>query len=232
MSAPLSGVILTVLPLALGAAVSPLLMVGEILCLTQPRSGLRQGWLFVAGNALVLLLWLLIALLLGQALPLRQAGSDAISGCLHVALGLVLVTLATQLLLHPAALRGPGSDPALEHRTEESTQRKPLRSFVIGLLMMAENMSTLVLFLPAVTDIARADQPAGIAGLELALVSLITLSPSLAPALLASVGGRRGRRLLDRLDRWLQPRKHLLALGVSLAMGGYMLGSGVMRLLG
>ena len=40
-------------PPALGAAVSPLVVAGEIYCISEPAAGLRRGWRFTAGNALV-----------------------------------------------------------------------------------------------------------------------------------------------------------------------------------
>jgi len=50
LSAP---VLLEILPLALGAALSPLVVAGEIYCISEPAAGLRRGWRFTAGNALV-----------------------------------------------------------------------------------------------------------------------------------------------------------------------------------
>ena len=44
---------LDVVPLALGAAVSPMLLVGQMRTLTAPGSGVRQSWAYLAGNALV-----------------------------------------------------------------------------------------------------------------------------------------------------------------------------------
>ena len=67
MSAP---VLLEILPLALGAAVSPLVVAGEIYCISEPTAGLRRGWLFTAGSALVVGIWLAIGQAMGHALPL------------------------------------------------------------------------------------------------------------------------------------------------------------------
>jgi hypothetical protein len=58
-------VVLEILPLGLGAAVSPLVVAGEIYCISEPAAGLRRGWLFAAGNALVVGIWLAIGLAMG-----------------------------------------------------------------------------------------------------------------------------------------------------------------------
>jgi hypothetical protein len=38
---------------------------GEIYCISEPAAGLRRGWLFAAGNALVVGIWLAIGLAMG-----------------------------------------------------------------------------------------------------------------------------------------------------------------------
>lgn len=217
-----SAVLWEVLPLALGAAVSPLLLIGEVLCLSAPSAGLRRGWLFAGGNGLVVAIWLAIGLAMGQALPHRQTGSDPISACLHLAMGLVLLTVAAQLRLHPAAAAPP--------RPKREAAHPLRRSLALGVVMMAQNLSTLALFFPAVTLVARAGQSPAASAADLGLLCLITLSPSLLPALLASFGGERARRALDRGYRWLQPRQRTVAMGMLLVMGSALLISGVSRL--
>lgn len=218
-----SAVLWEVLPLALGAAVSPLLLIGEVLCLSAPSAGLRRGWLFAAGNGLVVLIWLAISVAMGQALPDRQTGSDPISACLNLAMGLVLLTVAVQLRLHPSAAAAP---PRPKHEVAH-----PLRgSLALGVGLMAQNLSSLALFLPAVTAVARAGQGLAASAADLGLLCLITLSPSLLPALLASFGGERARRALDRGYRWLQPRQHAVAMVMLLVLGSALLIRGVSRL--
>ena len=48
---------LAILPLALGSAVSPLVLVAQILTVTRSGSGLRAGWWFGLGSAVVVALW-------------------------------------------------------------------------------------------------------------------------------------------------------------------------------
>lgn len=218
-----SAVLWEVLPLALGAAVSPLLLIGEVLCLSAPSAGLRRGWLFAGGNGLVVAIWLAIGLAMGQALPDRQRGSDPISACLHLAMGLVLLTVAVQLRLHPASAAAPP-------RPRPEAGHPLRRSFALGVVMMAQNLSTLALFFPAVTAVARAGQGPAASAADLGLLCLITLSPSLLPALLATFGGERARRALDRGYRWLQPRQRAVAIVMLLVLGSALLLSGVSRL--
>jgi len=215
-------VLLEILPLGLGAAVSPLVVAGEIYCISEPAAGLRRGWLFAAGNALVVGIWLAIGLAMGHALPTRPDGADAISVALRLAMGLVMLVLGIQLLLHPprgaTAPTGPGP------------KRPDLRAFALGVGVMAQNMSSLVLFFPAVADITRAGQASGAEAMPLIVLVLLTLSPCLVPPLLVSLGGKGGRTLLDRFNRWLKPKQWALGLVVFFGMAAYLLISGIQAL--
>jgi len=215
-------VLLEILPLGLGAAVSPLVVAGEIYCISEPEAGLRRGWLFTAGSALVVGIWLAIGLAMGHALPTRPDGADAISVALRLAMGLVMLVLGIQLLLHPprgaTARSGPGP------------KRPDLRAFALGVGVMAQNMSSLVLFFPAVADITRAGKASGGEAMPLTVLVLLTLSPCLVPPLLVSLGGQGGRTLLDRFNRWLKPKQWALGLMVFFGMAAYLLISGIQAL--
>ena len=212
-------ILLEILPLGLGAAVSPLVVAGEIYCIREPTAGLRRGWLFVAGNALVVGIWLAIGLAMGRALPTRPDGADAISVALRLAMGLVMMVLGIQLLLHPprraTAPTGPGP------------KRPDLRAFALGVGVMAQNMSSLVLFFPAVADVTRAGQASGGEVGPLIVLVLLTLSPCLVPPLLVSLGGQGGRTLLDRFNHWLTPKQWALGLMVFFGMAAFLLISGI-----
>jgi hypothetical protein len=62
MSAPAEWSLLSrLLPLAIGAAVSPMVLVVQLLNLSSPRQALFRSFVFVLGCALVVLSWLLCA---------------------------------------------------------------------------------------------------------------------------------------------------------------------------
>jgi hypothetical protein len=62
MSAPAEWSLLSrLLPLAIGAAVSPMVLVVQLLNLSSPRPALFRSFVFLLGCALVVLSWLLCA---------------------------------------------------------------------------------------------------------------------------------------------------------------------------
>jgi hypothetical protein len=82
-------VLLEILPLALGAALSPLVVAGEIYCISEPAAGLAIH----RRQCPVVRIWLAIGQAMGHALPTRPDGADAISVALRLAMGLVMLVL-------------------------------------------------------------------------------------------------------------------------------------------
>lgn len=184
-----------VLPLAIGAAVSPVVLVFQLLNLSSPHRALARSAAFLLGCTLVVLLWLLCAGWIASLLPISQRGPDPIAAALDATFALLLCALGQRILQQPRPLE-PRPAPA-----------GVLAPALNGLALMGCNLSSLVLFLPAVQDISRAPL-AGTAwwGATL-LVAVITLLPAWLPPLLALLLGRRGRTALARLSCWVVPRQ-------------------------
>ncbi|MCP9834794.1 MULTISPECIES: GAP family protein [unclassified Cyanobium] len=209
-----------VVPLALGAAVSPLLLVGQMRLLTAPGSGVKQSWAYAAGNALVVGGWAVVGLGSGGSLPVRPAaGADPVSAGIHLVLAAVLLAIGVHSLHRDA---GTGS-PAPDGHTLA-------RSFAMGAVLMAGNLTSLVLYLPALQDLARSGLAAvPLAGLVL-LVSLVTLAPSLLPPVVLVLTGAWGRAHLERLCRWTLVHQGQINAGLCLGFAAYLGRSGVARL--
>ena len=163
---PFQAAALAILPLALGASVSPLVLVAQILTVTGSDSGLRAGWWYLLGSAVVVALWIALALVVGHALPQPAPGPDPESACLRLVLALVLLGLGLRLLQRPPAAaearagqasaapevppkggRVDGSQ-TLDDQAGQGTRRHPLRrAFGLGLVTMGSNLTSLVLVL-------------------------------------------------------------------------------------
>ena len=123
------------IPLALGAAVSPVLLFGAIAAMTGARP-LARGAAFALGAALPLLALTALALILGRALSLPQA-SDAVKGAIDIGFGLLLIALGARAALRPAAKtepRRPSDGPAT-------------RYVGLGAGLMTSNVTTIALYL-------------------------------------------------------------------------------------
>jgi len=245
---------LAILPLALGAAVSPLVLVAQILTVTRSDSGLRAGWWYGLGSAVVVALWIALALVVGHALPQPAPGPDPESAGLRLVLALVLLGLGLRLLQRPPAGVGARADQAsaaLESSVQGSwtdgsqtdgsqtpdsqggqgTRRHPLRrAFGLGLVTMGSNLTSLVLVFPAVHDLGRDRLPGVQEALLVGLIALFTLLPSLAPPLLLLVCGARGQRQLERLRGWTGAHQRQISGALCLGFGLLLAFSGLSSL--
>jgi len=219
---------LAILPLALGSAVSPLVLVAQILTVTRSGSGLRAGWWFVFGAAMVVALWIALALVVGHALPQPLPGPDPESACLRLVLALVLLGLGLKLLgaapgsgQARAGEQGPSPGGEGEGRQEgPAAPGHPMgRAVGLGLVTMASNLTSLVLVFPAVHDLGRDRLPGLQEALLVGLIALFTLLPALAPPLLLLASGASGRRQLERLNGWTQAHQRQISGALCLGFG-------------
>ena len=196
---------------------------GEIYCLVEPAAGVRRGAMYAAGNALAVGIWLVIGLSLGQTFPTHNHdGTDWFSVFLRLLMGLVMLALGTNLLL-----KGPRKGKA---SSQSASKHSDLRAFSIGMGLMAPNVSSLVLFFPALAAITRGAPTRAEEFLLIGLLVLIliTMSPCLIPLLLVGVAGRGGRTLLERINKWLKPKQWALGLLVCFATATYLVISGIL----
>ena len=221
MDSSLTALAFEVLPLAVGAAVSPLVLVAQVLTLTSPGSGLRRGWCFALGSALVAAIWAVLGLATGADLPARTSGPDPVSACLHLVLAIVLVVIGIEILQRAEPQKAAGS-AAVAHPFRES--------FLLGMGLMAANLTSLVLFLPAIQDVARSGASAITQALMAGLVSLIALLPSLGPPLALVLAGSAGRRGLVALSGWSERHQRKINAALCFGFSIYLAISGLLRL--
>ena len=184
-----------VLPLAIGAAVSPVVLVCQLLNLSSPHRAMARSAGFLLGCTLMVLVWLLCAGWIASLLPTSQPGPDPIAAALDATFALVLCALGKRILQQPRP------------RDPRPAAAGVLAPAVSGLALMGCNLSSLVLFLPAVQDISRAPLPGPVWWGATVLLVALTLLPAWLPSLIALLLGRRGRTALARLSSWVVPRQ-------------------------
>jgi hypothetical protein len=224
MSGSLSEVLRSVLPLAVGAAVSPVILLLQMVVLTDGEARARRAWAVAAGAATSLIAWGVAGWLLIDRLPTPRRGPDATAAAVDLVLALVLVALGLRALTQrhdPAPTPSPGTS-----RRASSVGV----AYGLGVAAMAGNVTTIVLFLPAVRDIARADLAVADTAVALAVLLAITLAPALLPVLAVSIGGAAGRRALDRLGAFTSAHHATIAAVVSFGFALYLGLKGLRRL--
>jgi hypothetical protein len=201
------------LPLALGAAVSPVLLLLTLATLSGPRR-LSRGTALALGAAVPLVALTLLALLIGIRTGHMPKHDE---GALDLAIGLVLLALGFRALRHPPR---PGAEP----RTPQSDHPAGLaRSFVLGMAAMSTNVTTIALYIPAMKMVAASDTDDA-AKVAVAVIAMaVTLSVVLVPLLLTAIAPGASGRLLDALGRFMTARRHVIEVVLMLGFGGYLM---------
>ncbi len=208
------------LPLALGAAVSPVVLMTEVLALSSAERPKLKGWLVVAGSGLILVAYELAILFVGAHLSANKRPhhlEDAI-------VGLGAAALLGWLLLKGWRSRGTNKGPGVLGRLAGA---KPGAFFGIGMLIMLTNASTLILVLPAVRLINHAHVSGAEQAAALGLLTVFGLLPALAPAVLVSALGASGARLSAALNRFVEAHAAQLTMGLEAVFLVYFLVKGI-----
>ncbi len=201
MTSSLPELLARVLPLALGAAVSPVIVLLQMVTLTSGTARLRRAWLVAAGAAVALIGWAVAGWLLVNHLPTPRRGPDPTAGAVDLTLALVLVALGLRSLAHR---HDPAPVPAPSTAADSAHAGHLAAAFGLGLVAMASNVTTIVLFLPAVRDIARAD----VTTLDTAVALLVLLAACLGKGVACWAAARRAVGPADRARRWRErPRR-------------------------
>ncbi len=200
-----------VVPLAAGAAISPTTLALQLFVLSRKTAPLARSWAIAAGYAAVLLVEMALAFAFaastGSGAPSRpeawvKLGFAAGLACLGV-----------------VALRRPPKRREPKPETGEPTLGRYL---AVGVALMATNVTTAALYLPAMHHVGASDVgPVGTA-LAALLVLAITLIPAVAPPLAVTLLGDQARAALDRLSELSARHSRAINAGVCFGFAAFL----------
>lgn len=195
-----------VVPLALGAAISPTTLALQLFVLSRKTAPLARAWAIAAGYAVVLLAMMGIAFVFAASTGGGSQSKPEAWLKLACAVGLAVLGVI--------ALRRP---PKQRKRAPEGSEPKLGRFFAIGVALMATNLTTAALYLPAMHDVGDAGASAPGVVLAALVVIAITLIPAVAPPLAVTLLGDRARDALDALSAFCA--RHSRAINASVCFG-------------
>jgi Sap, sulfolipid-1-addressing protein len=212
VSAALS-LFLQVLPLAIGAAISPTFLAMQMVVLTSGAPGaLARGWALAAGSMSMLLLISFGGLSLLAQLPDFQTGQPSPAQAAILALGgIALLVAALVIRRRPVTHK----DSMLKRVVDAS----PPVLFIISAVRLAINATTLALYIPALHVITNSTvSPAGKASAFLMLF-VITELAVVAPVVAVTVLGERAKPFLGRVHEAIERRSRVLTLATCAGFG-------------
>jgi len=213
-----------VIPLALGAAVSPALLTVAVLTISSPRRGLARGFALALGVlAAITVLTALGLTILSHTTSHPSATKSAVSDAIDVTVGLVLLALALKGLLDRSKAQ-PAGDPA------DDSSRAPMgliATFGAGAALMVSNVTSIILYIPAMKEIAKSDVSDAGKAVTTVIVMLITALPVLLPLAVRLVAPQSSQRWLASLNEFISRHHHTLIVGVEIVFGTYLLAKGL-----
>ncbi len=224
-----------VLPLAVGAAISPTVLAVALLIMSSDRRPVARGVAFVGGVVVV------VAGLTAAGLAVSgQVGKPShmrveITRTIDLVVGVLLLVLAASTVLrmltaHRAAATDP-TDPADPTAPDAATTARHHDGLVtaglLGAAMMLSNFSTILLYLPAMHAISRSHVPDGQKVVVVVVVAFITTLPATAPLLMRVVAPGPAARTFGVLHSWVTRHSAQVALVVELVFGAWLVWKGL-----
>lgn len=208
-----------VLPLALGAALSPTLLTLQVLTLAGRRAPLARAWAIAFGCLVVVIAWCALGLtVLDQVSERTSTRSSTVEAIVKFAAAAALLALAGRSLLrHPTAAEQHHS------RTHDRIEKAGAPFFVVvGMGGMLTNFTTIVLFFPALHEITRSDASETARAIVVVMLAAITMLPVVLPPLAVALLGSRAHRALEALNRFTTAHRRTISAAICLAFAAYL----------
>jgi len=194
---------LRIIPLGIGAAMTPSLLGLQVLATVGPSWG-RRSLMVIAGSALAFGI-ACTALFLGFAqFPHRDdTGPNLVQGILYLLASAVLVCIVVWLFRPHAAL-AERSEIGFRRRLSNA---HAVTFFSIAFVLSIKDLSSFALLVPGLHDIATSNISILAQILCVVLMFALALSPTLVPALWRLLRGPRAEASLTRLYSWTMRRQ-------------------------
>ena len=223
----MGSLLVAVLPLALGAAVSPTLLAVQLLVLTGTTHRLARAWALTFGAAIVLGTFsILCVTALQRVRPHHGDHKSATDAAVLLVSGGLLALLALRSLV-----RRPTVGEQQPSRIAGRLDTASTGWFVgVGALGMVVNFSTLLLVLPAMHEITHSSTGTATEVAVFAIVYVIVLLPVLVPVLLVAVLGSGADRMLDATHTWVGAHSRTIGVVIEVVFAVYLVVKGVRAL--
>jgi threonine/homoserine/homoserine lactone efflux protein len=214
ITALLSLILFSLLPLGIGAAISPWPTTVTIMFLSTERP-LAKALAYLIGYSAVLVAIGIFALtIFGGGDYEGGDRSSAVGGTLDVVFGILFLVLALKLWLKAP---DPSAPPPRWMSAFESINIGG--AFLLGLFMMVTNFSTLPLYIAGLKEIVTANLNPFDNLFALVLFILLIVVELLVPTVVYARSPRRGGELLDGARQWLEKNNRLITICIFVFYG-------------
>jgi Sap-like sulfolipid-1-addressing protein len=210
----MSSLLSQIVPLALAAAISPVLFLLQLNTVTGARP-IARGSALTAGAAVVLVVLSTIGVRLGDT---GFSTNDGLQAAINIVFGALLLAVGLRGLLWPPQPKPheAGSKPAGVGR-----------SFLAGAGGMASNITTFALYIPALALIAASELPLGQQGVAALVILVVTLMVAWVPLAVALAVPGASSRFLPALGHWMSANNRWIQVILGFGFGNWLLMKGL-----
>lgn len=191
----MGSLVVSTLPFALGAAISPTVLTIVVLILASGQQALRRSWLFAIGGTAFTAVFIVVCRTLLTQLGDPSGSRNIVGQIIEMVLAVALLVLAIM--------------PFLRHRSDTSTSGRFQRLLgskrwtvmvAFGAIAMSLNWSTLIIVLAGSHHITQANASASAGAAAAALLLVGAIIPLVIPPLLVTMMGHRSQAWLASLN--------------------------------
>lgn len=220
-------------PLAIGAAVSPVMLAATILILSGRDRPLRRAIAFALGAIVVLSAVGVFALfVLGAASDSGSTGTNQPrrhADTIDIGFGVLLLALAGRQvarILKGRAKPDVSDDEEIEAAVPEHGT-STTKYFAGGAAAMVMNFSTVVIYIPAVRIIAEPGHTTAEKTVGLVYVTLIAMAVTIIPIALYASAPKFAARILEPVGTWTKRHSKEIGAAILFVFGIYLLFKGM-----
>ncbi len=219
--------LMQIIPLAFGAAVSPTALMGMILLLSISKKPKLSGIGYYIGSIIIILIVVTVGIILGAGLSSSSAHPNPILAVVDLILGILLLILGIRRIFRPQ--KSP-KHHFNEDKTVVSSWMVFLKGLSFGFVMFFINFSTTIIVLEAGKLISTSSAVLTGKLFVIIILMLITLIVCEVPLLIYFLFPNSANKILSKINIWMQKNGHILMGLVILAIGFYLIWIGTLKL--
>jgi threonine/homoserine/homoserine lactone efflux protein len=221
----MSHLLSTVIPLAIGAAISPQVLAISVIVLGGKKSPRTNTAIMLCGMFAVLVAITAVAAGSMSQVPKAQ-GSTYLVYWLDVALGVVLLYLGGRNL----AKKPDPNAPAKTVKQRGGANAGPAKFLLLGCIVMATDFSSIVLFIPGIRDVSVASVDLLEKVLAGSILYIAVLAPALIPWLATIISPEKAGRTMVTIHDWLKAHTQAINIALCFIFGAFLIYKGLSKL--
>ena len=222
-----SSLLIQIIPLALGAAVSPTALMGIILLLSISKKPKLQGFGYYVGAIVLIIIVVLLGVLLGVGITSTSAKPNPFLAGIDVLFGIILLVFGIRRLFQ--SQKSPNRLFQGEDKPELSLVSF-IKGFTFGFGMFLINFSTTIIVLEAAKEIGASSVDFTGKLIVVIILIILTLLVCEIPLLMYLLFPQKANNILSKVNIWMQRNGHYLMGVVILVIGVYLIWLGLLRL--